>query len=62
MGDYKWQIGVKEKHNKLFKLLFAKLISNKDIKDITIKELCEEADINKSTFYLHYRDIYDCAR
>ncbi|MCE5220265.1 MAG: TetR/AcrR family transcriptional regulator [Clostridium sp.] len=40
---------------------FAKLILNKDIKDVTIKELCEEADINKSTFYLHYKDIYDCA-
>lgn len=40
---------------------FAKLLSEKDIKDVTIKELCEEADINKSTFYLHYKDIYDCA-
>lgn len=39
----------------------AKLLSEKDITDITIKELCEKADINKSTFYLHYRDIYDCA-
>jgi len=38
-----------------------KLLSNKDITEITIKELCEKADINKSTFYLHYRDIYDCA-
>jgi AcrR family transcriptional regulator len=40
---------------------FAKLLIIKDIKDITIRELCEEADINKSTFYLHYRDIYHCA-
>jgi AcrR family transcriptional regulator len=40
---------------------FAKLLSEKDIKDITIKELCDRADINKSTFYLHYKDIYDCA-
>lgn len=40
---------------------FAKLLSEKDIKDITIKELCDKADINKSTFYLHYKDIYDCA-
>ncbi|OOM82590.1 hypothetical protein CLPUN_00420 [Clostridium puniceum] len=39
----------------------AKLLSKKDITDITIKELCDNADINKSTFYLHYRDIYDCA-
>ena len=40
---------------------FAKLLSEKDITDITIKELCDKADINKSTFYLHYKDIYDCA-
>lgn len=40
---------------------FAKLLLKKDITDITIKELCDNADINKSTFYLHYKDIYDCA-
>jgi AcrR family transcriptional regulator len=40
---------------------FAKLLSEKDITYITIKELCDKADINKSTFYLHYKDIYDCA-
>lgn len=38
---------------------FLKLIYEKDINKITIKELCERADINKSTFYLHYQDIYD---
>jgi hypothetical protein len=31
------------------------------MEDITVKSLCETADINKSTFYLHYKDIYDCA-
>lgn len=40
---------------------FLKLIFEKDINKITVKELCERADINKSTFYLHYRDIYDLA-
>lgn len=40
---------------------FAKLLLEKNITDITIKELCDNADINKSTFYLHYKDIYDCA-
>mgnify|MGYP000009493868 CR=1 FL=1 len=38
---------------------FLKLIFEKDLNRITIKELCERADINKSTFYLHYQDIYD---
>lgn len=40
---------------------FAKLLSGKSVEEITVKLLCETADINKSTFYLHYRDIYDCA-
>ncbi|TGE37293.1 TetR/AcrR family transcriptional regulator [Desulfosporosinus fructosivorans] len=40
---------------------FAKLLSEKSMENITVKSLCETADINKSTFYLHYKDIYDCA-
>lgn len=36
----------------------ATLMSQKTIKDITVKELCEHADINRGTFYLHYKDIY----
>ena len=30
------------------------LLSKKNIEDITVKELCEKAEINRSTFYLHY--------
>lgn len=37
----------------------AKLMTTKSIKEITVKELVEEVDINRSTFYLHYTDIYD---
>ena len=40
---------------------FLNLILEKELNKITVKELCEKADINKSTFYLHYRDIYDLA-
>ena len=32
----------------------AKLLKEKTIKEITVKELVEEVDINRSTFYLHY--------
>ena len=38
---------------------FIELRKNKSIKDITVKELCESIDINRGTFYLHYKDIYD---
>ncbi len=37
----------------------AKLMINKSIKEITVKELVDEVDINRSTFYLHYTDIYN---
>lgn len=35
------------------------LMKEKDIKDISVKELSALADINRGTFYLHYRDVYD---
>ena len=38
---------------------FLELRSKKPLEKITIKELCEKAQINKSTFYSHYKDIYD---
>lgn len=37
---------------------FIALRSKKPLEKITIKELCEQARINKSTFYSHYSDIY----
>ena len=35
------------------------LMKEKDIKEISVKELSDLADINRGTFYLHYTDIYD---
>lgn len=35
------------------------LLKEKSISSITVKELCEMADINRSTFYGHYTDPYD---
>jgi AcrR family transcriptional regulator len=35
------------------------LMKEKPIKDITVRELAQLVDINRCTFYLHYRDIYD---
>lgn len=39
----------------------AKLMLQKSVKEITVKELTELVDINRGTFYLHYKDIYDMA-
>lgn len=35
------------------------LMETKDIRDISVKELSDLADINRGTFYLHFRDVYD---
>lgn len=35
------------------------LMKEKDVQKITVKELVEHVDINRSTFYLHYNDIDD---
>lgn len=35
------------------------LLKEKPITAITVKEICEHADINRSTFYAHYLDQYD---
>ena len=37
----------------------ADLILEKPLTSITVKDICARADINRSTFYLHYKDIYD---
>lgn len=38
---------------------FIELLIEKKLNEISIKELCEKADVNRGTFYLHYQDIYD---
>ena len=38
------------------------LMRTKSFEKITIRELCELANVNRSTFYLHYEDIYALLR
>lgn len=35
------------------------LMQQKQVKDITVRELADLADVNRGTFYLYYRDIFD---
>lgn len=35
------------------------LLSEKSLHSITVRELTELADVNRGTFYAHYKDIYD---
>ena len=39
---------------------FFKLVKEREsASNITVKELCAEAGIQRSTFYIHYKDIFD---
>jgi AcrR family transcriptional regulator len=38
------------------------LLEQKSIEKITVKEICGVADLNRSTFYAHYKDPYDLLR
>lgn len=38
---------------------FLELIDKKDFAYITVKEICERAGVNRSTFYLHYETVGD---
>ena len=33
------------------------LLSNKKLSQITVSNLCNAAEINRATFYFHYKDI-----
>ena len=38
---------------------FLELLGTKSFEYITVKEICEKAGVNRSTFYLHYETVYD---
>ena len=38
------------------------LLEKKDFEYITIKEICDTAGVNRSTFYLHYENTFDLLR
>ncbi|MEG2396766.1 MAG: TetR-like C-terminal domain-containing protein [Oscillospiraceae bacterium] len=44
---------------KLLRHGITELMEQKSLNKITVKELSELVEINRGTFYLHYKDIYD---
>lgn len=43
----------------LIRRSFLELLKQKPIQNISVREICEAAGINRGTFYSHYTDIYD---
>lgn len=46
------------KTQRLLKESLLELMEKKDIKNISVKDITELADLNRGTFYLHYADTY----
>ncbi len=42
----------------LLRTALVELMQKKPFSEITIKEICEQADLNRTTFYLHYTDQF----
>ena len=47
------------KTRKLLKECLIRLLKEKRVQDITVRELTDMADLNRGTFYLHYKDVFD---
>lgn len=56
MGDNKTDRRV-VKTRKAIHNAFVELVTTKDVRDITVRDIARIADINRKTFYNHYTDI-----
>lgn len=51
-----------QKTRQLIKKIFAEMLSEeKELRKISVSELCKRADISRGSFYSHYDDIYGVA-
>ena len=58
MNDDRQDRRIRKTRSALRRCLSA-LLLKKPVKDISVRELTELADINRGTFYLHYHDVFD---
>ena len=51
----------RKKSQELIEKIFLQLIQKNNIDEISVSTICEKANLNRSTFYANYVDIYDLA-
>ncbi|MDO4333116.1 MAG: TetR-like C-terminal domain-containing protein [Eubacteriales bacterium] len=44
---------------KALQLALADLMTQKELRSITVQELADKAELHRATFYAHYHDVYD---
>lgn len=47
------------KTRRMLRECLTSLLKEKRVQDITVREIADLADINRGTFYLHYKDVFD---
>ncbi len=47
------------KTKKAIRDAFAELLTEKELRKVSVQEIADKADINRATFYKHYLDVYD---
>jgi len=52
----------RKKSQEQIEKVFLQLIQKKNIDEISVSTICEKANLNRSTFYANYIDIYDLAK
>lgn len=50
----------KESQEKIERI-FVELIQDKNLNEISVTDICKKANLNRSTFYANYLDVYDLA-
>lgn len=50
----------RESREKIGKV-FVELLQTRELNQITVSDICKKADLNRSTFYANYLDVYDLA-
>lgn len=54
------QTDVRVRYTKeIIRKVFLDILVEKPLNKITVTEICEQAKINRGTFYKHYQDVYD---
>ena len=49
----------KETDERIIRAVYDAVMGGKKLSRVTVSEICEAADINRSTFYAHFMDVYD---
>ena len=44
--------------DRLMRTYFLRVLEDREISKISVREICEAVGINRSSFYLHYQDVY----